>query len=183
MGHSENRKAETGVQYKWRMEPDYSRDLMVYEIWRSTDKVPHTIIIQQFSTFGHAQMFKDLFFSDDWDRERGNDGQVSDDIKFCCELWAELGLKEILGEEFQPKHIAHDSDRYPRVYRNTLENVMSIKYGCGHTEIIDTMDYEHIENAERETTATTVIPLTFNIDETEDEMYKKLMDGIQEGLE
>lgn len=156
------------TQYKWKLLEDKSRDIAIYEITRSTDKIPHTILLHQYSKCGPQQLFSDLFFSDDWDECRGKDGNVSDDVKFCIELWKLLGCEESTGESFQPKHIIHEMNRYPTVYRNTAENIMNIKYGCHSIEIHDEIDTTLPEKNKL------VIPLTFDCTESDEEITNKI---------
>lgn len=121
------------TKYSWKFEDDKIRDLRVYEIRKSTTAKPYTVLIHQYSKIGDRQLFNDLFWCDSWDEKRGAEG-VSDDVQFCICLWKELGLENILGP-FLPKHIEHDLQRSPIVYREFLENVMARRYGKG---LIDT---------------------------------------------
>ena len=121
------------TMYKYRFVEDETRDLVVYEISRDTEnEKPYVIIVHNFHEKNHSQMFSDLFQFNSWDEKRGKNG-VSEDVEFCINMWKELGLVELLGEEFQPKHIEVDLTRRASKFRNTLENVMYEKYGCGHT--------------------------------------------------
>jgi len=168
------------AQYKWQFQQDTTRDIGVYEITRSTDTVPHTVLIHRFSTRGPRQLFSDIFYSDDWDADRGNSGiGASDDVRFLCELWKELGLKEQTGEDFQPKHVTEfqEPDRYPTVYRNALENVMTIKYGCGHTDIV-----HDVAVPDNSTSNNKVIPLVFDINDSQEVMMEKVHRGIKEAM-
>ena len=167
------------AQYKWQFRQDTTRDIGVYEITRSTDTVPHTVLIHAFSARGPRQLFSDIFYSDDWDSDRGKSGLgASDDIRFLCELWKELGLKEQTGEDFAPKHVVQESDRYPTIYRNTLENVMNIKYGCGHTDIIHDVSGDAGSTSNR-----VVVPLVFDINDSDDVMMEKVQQGMKEAMQ
>jgi len=142
-GFSKNQSSsmeEDQVHYSWRFKDDVSRNIRVYEIRRRYFKKssgshddserPFTVIIYDYTDVRDKKLFSDLFYSDDWDTTRGSDGNVSNDVKFCCELWREFGLDKLYGD-FSPAHIEHDLTRAPpKVYRNTLENVMSDQYGC-----------------------------------------------------
>ena len=115
--------------YNYRFSIDTSRDLCVYEIQRDCEgEAPYTVIVPNFREKGHKQLFSDIFWCDSWDLGRGNNGPSSD-VKFLICLWRELGLVEEMGEEFQPKHVVHDLDRYPHVYRRSLESVMNQRFG------------------------------------------------------
>ena len=167
----------TTMQYSWKSKDDPSRDLRIYEITRNDNKKPFTVVLRSFSKVGDKQLFSDLFWSDDWDEVRGKDGTVSDDIKFCIGLWKELGLEDVHGA-FHPKHIEHDLDRFPIVYRNTLENVMSAQFGqgCGHSIVVD--DKDHVQTD----TSHPVIPLVFDCSESEEEVNRKIFNSMQKYL-
>jgi hypothetical protein len=165
-------EAAVPSKYKWRFEHDEKRDVAAYEITRDTDTVPHTVLVFQYMKTGPIALFSDIFYSDDWDSDRGAHGVVSDDIRFLCELWRELGLKDKLGEDFQPKHIAPDPNRAPIVYRNTLESVMAQKFGCSHRVL---------EGGSSDPKAK-VIPLVFDVNDSDDVVQQKIMDGIKQGI-
>ena len=139
------------TKYAWRFKADETRDLGIFEIRRSfyrgilpngdnqwdETEAPFTVVIYKYREQGDAFLFRSLFYCDDWDKLRGADGKISDDIQFCCELWEDLGLKRTFGQ-FSPPHIQWNTDNAPPIiYRNTMENVMNIKYGCGHTDIFE----------------------------------------------
>ncbi len=160
------------TQYKWAFDQDKSRNIKIFEITRSTDPVPFTVLIHDYTTRGDKQLFSDLFFSDEWDECRGEDGQVSDDVRFCIQLWRDLGLTELLGEDFHPKHIEHDTDRWPTVYRNTMENVMSRKYGCGHSQVIIGHSTEYVDDG------IIRVPLNLTVGESDESIIDKISQGI-----
>lgn len=166
------------TKYKWRFQEDNTRDLKVYEIQKDDGKKPFTVVLRRYSEGGDKQLFSDLFWSDDWDEKRGNDGTVSDDVKFCISLWKKLGLEAQYGS-FHPKHIEHDLDRFPIVYRNTLENVMSLQFGkgCGHS-----IEVEDGWTDVKQDPNPTVIPLVFNCNESEEQVQKTIFNAIQKSL-
>lgn len=123
------------AQYSWRFEEDKTRDLGIYEIIKSTCEFPYTVLIHNYSKAGPKQLFSDIFYAPSWDESRGADGKVSDDICFLIGLWEELGLMELMGEPFHPRHINCDDGRYPTVYRKGMIDVMAQLYGTG---IVDT---------------------------------------------
>ena len=138
------------TKYSWRYKDDKSRDIRVYEIRRAftifnddnvpegldTSEIPFTVVLHRYSQTGDKPLFSDLFYCDDWDENRGSDGKTSHDVRFCCSLWEDLGLHKENGP-FTPSCIEHDLQRAPAVYRNKLENVMNIRYGCGHQTFLD----------------------------------------------
>lgn len=168
------------TQYKWRRKDDVTRNICVYEITRSTDQIPFTVLIHDYTTRGDIQLFSDLFWSDDWDEERGKDGQVSDDVKFCIQLWKDLGLKIKTGEDFQPKHIVHDLERFPTVYRNTLENVMNIRYGCGHTKVFDNMNCMYVNSTQEGNIIR--VPVKLDVNMTDEQVETTIKNAIDKKL-
>ena len=159
------------MQYKWQFKEDKTRDLGIHEIIRLNDgkEEPFTVIIHGYSKVGDKQLFPDLFYSDDWDLGRSAD-VISDDVQFCIHLWKQLGLEKEHGP-FHPKHIVHDLDRSPIVYRNTLDNVMNIKYGCGHSQFVDTTNPVTKSSPH-------VIPLNFTVGESDESIYDKIAKGM-----
>ncbi len=103
-------------------------DIRVFEIKKSNVTLPWTIIVFDHSKVGDRQMFSDIFYSSDWDEKRGEDGFVSDDIKFCIGYWKELGLDKLHGN-FSPSHVQFDEKRIPAVYRKDAEEVIMKKFG------------------------------------------------------
>ena len=164
------------MEYKWQFKQDKSRDLGIHEIIRRDGQVeePFTVIIYNYSKVGDKQLFPDLFYSDDWDVGR-SDKHISDDVKFCINLWKQLGL-EVEHGPFHPKHIVHDLSRSPIVYRNTMENVMNRKYGCGHTDFLD-------EPNPVTESSPHVIPLNFTVGESDESICQKIAQGIIEANE
>jgi hypothetical protein len=158
------------MQYKWQFKQDKSRNFGIHEIIRLDGDIqePVTVIIYNYSKTGDKQLFPDLFYSDDWDEGRRCD-VISDDVQFCIRLWKQLGLEKEHGP-FHPRHIEHDTDRSPIIYRNTMENVMNRKFGCGHSQFMDTIE-ESSPHSE-------VIPLTFDISESDESIYNKIANGI-----
>ena len=150
--------------YSWQFKEDKSRDFGIHEIKRGDD--PFTVIITQFSKVGHKQLFSDLFYSDDWDEGRSD--IPSNDVKFCIKLWNHLGLDKEHGP-FHPRHIEHSLDRSPLVYRNTLENVMNIKYGCGHTQFVTNVI---------ESSSPHVVKLDISFQDSEETIFEKISKGL-----
>ncbi len=128
----------SGPQYAWKFREDKTRDMGMFEITRSTSPQPYTVLIHQYSQVGPIRLFSDIFYAKTWDENRGNDGEVSPDICFLIELWVELGLFAETGEHYHPKHIYHDPDRHPIVYRKGIEDVMAHLYGTGIVETVHT---------------------------------------------
>ena len=125
---SDDDNASIGTKYKWSF--TQWMDIGIYEIWRDYDKEPHTVLISEYEKYGDEVLFHDLFQSEDWDVNRGKDGKISSDVNFCCALWVELGLKEKVGENFQPKHIRLEG-RNSLVFRRDRNTVMMKRYGGG----------------------------------------------------
>jgi hypothetical protein len=161
------------TQYRWRSRDDFSRDLCIYEITRSTDTFSFVVMIFQYSKVGDYQLFHDLFSDPSWDIHRGTDGQVSDDVKFCIGLWEELGLVGKYGS-LQPIHIKPDPSRSPTVFHNTLENIMNMKYGCGHVKFEETPPLEY--------TPSKVVPLVLDVRMSDLEVEEAIMKGIEKSL-
>ncbi len=170
------------MEYTWQFKEDKSRDFGIHEVVRkvptksvvSYREEPFTVIIAKYSKFGDKQFFSDIFYSDDWDEGRSD--VPSDDVKFCIKLWAYLGLDKEHGP-FHPKHIEHSLDRCPLVYRNTMDNVMNRKYGCGHSQFVgghNEFDGSH----EIEASSPHVIKLDLTIGESDDSIYEKIVKGI-----
>lgn len=167
----------TLMQYAWRYETDASRDLVMVEIRRKVDgEEPFTVLLHHFSECGFAQLFSDLFYSDDWDVGRGANGETSSDIRFLIGLWREFGLEEENGP-FHPKHINLAMDRYPLVYRRCLEDVMSQKYGCGHSEIIE----ELCPTNPITESSPHVVKLDFDINDSDEQIEQKIKHGFELG--
>jgi hypothetical protein len=124
----------TRTGYLHRCVYDKTRNVAVHEIKKSTSDLPYTVIIYEFSRYGHRNLFNDLYWADSWDETRGSDGKASDDVIFCINLWKELGLEEQWGP-FHPKMIEHDLARWPTVYRRGLEEVMGRVFGTSELEI------------------------------------------------
>lgn len=149
------------TEYSWRRKDDFSRDLCVYEITKSTQKVPFTVIIFHYSERGDAPLFPALFWSNDWDEGRGLDGNVTDDVQFCISFWKHLGLEKVHGP-FKPCHIEHDlTCTPPSIYRNTLEKVMDLRFGNGNV---------------------VTIPLDLSINMSEQDVEAAIMKGIEKSL-
>lgn len=121
--------SENRVEYSWRFKDDVSRNIRVYEITRTyvyekgrpvTNK-PFTVILYDYPTVRDKKLFSDLFFSDEWGRNT--------DVNFCAELWKEFGLEDLHGP-FTQEQIEHDLTRAPpKIYRDTIENVMDTRFG------------------------------------------------------
>jgi hypothetical protein len=171
------------VQFRWAFEHDKGRNVKGFEVWRSTDSVPHTVLIHDYDKRGDKQFFSDIFWSDDWDASRGAEG-VTDEIKFLCQLWQDLGLKEIEGEDFQPKHVVFEHDRFPTVYRNTLENVMAQQFGCGHSRELTQaeMEEEPVQQPYVDPADIIRIPLVFNGTESYDELASVVAKGVGDAV-
>ena len=165
------------MEYTWQFKEDKSRDFGIHEVVRRVPtsnayvftKEPFTVIVAQFSKVGHKQFFSDLFYSDDWDEGRSD--IPSDDVKFCIMLWNHLGLDKEHGP-FHPKHIEHSLDRTPIVYRNTMDNVMNRKYGCGHSQFLGPIAEEI------EASSPHVIKLDLTVGESDESIYNKIAKGI-----
>lgn len=160
------------TEYFWKFKTDESRNFGIHEITRINGdrREPFTVIIYNYSDVGDKQLFPDLFYSDDWDEGRSA-SVISSDVKFCIHLWKYLGLEEKYGV-FHPRHIEHDLDRSPIVYRNTMENVMNRKFGCGHSRF---------ENAVKETPVandTATIKLDLTVGESDESIYEKIATGM-----
>jgi len=113
-------------------------DIKIFEIRKEFHELPWTVIIFNHSKVGDRQLFSDLFSTQSWDKYRGEDGVVSDDVRFCINYWNELGMVEKYGP-FVPECIQFDEDRMPAVYRSTADKVLMQKFGAGHKFEIDGM--------------------------------------------
>lgn len=169
-------KTMVKLNYTWRRIDDHSRNLCAYEIQRANDKLPYTILIFNYTTIGDKQLFSDLFYASSWDERRGLDNEVSDDVKFCMSLWRELGLYDRYGEDFQPKHIEHDLDRVPQVYRKSIEQVFAKRFGTGEVE---TCECCASYNCKREESQPIVIPLNLDIHDTDEEVANKIIESME----
>ena len=138
------------INYIYRDFYDKSRDIKAHEVRREGDIFPYTILIYQHSKVGDKLFFSDLFYADSWDERRGEDGEMSRDIIFCIMLWRALGLKELTGEDFLPKHIEHSLDRSPQVYRKSIEEVFKKKFGISEYDIIeDYVDIKEVDESDK----------------------------------
>ena len=162
------------LNYTWKRIDDHSRNLSAYEIKRTKDTLPYTILIHDYLTNGDEQLFSDLFYCQSWDERRGLDGECSDDVKFCMALWRELGLYEKHGEDFQPKHIVHDLNRSPKIYRRPVEQVLEQRYG---NKPVETCLCCGTYDCKREST-TNVIPLNLTMNDTDEDIANKIQLGF-----
>lgn len=157
--------------YSWRFVDDTTRDIRAWEIRRLlTDEEPFAVLINAHSVVGDERLFSDIFYSDAWDMGRST--TLSDDVKFLIDLWIHLGLYDKTGEYFQPKHLLISPDRIPLVWRNNLENVMSRRYGCGHTQF---------STEPGPVGETPVVKLNFTTRDTDEEIEAKIIAGFEKG--
>ncbi len=170
-------------KYKYRYKEDDTRNICVYEIQRDVpNQDPYTVIVYDFARLGHRQLFNDIFWCDSWDSERDGTNEISSDIKFLIGLWEELGLVEETGEQFHPKHIEHDLLQYPTIYRRPMEEVMARKYGNANVQFVDSIAPVTDSVSTPSTPAPVVIPLTFDINDTDMEIEHKIKKGIADGM-
>lgn len=159
-------------RYSFRLKEDVTRNLCVYEIIREGD-LPYTVIVQNFAEVGHRQLFNDIFFCDSWDPSRGQGDTVGYDIQFLINLWSQLELDKETGESLHPKHIIQDPLRFPFIYRRSMEDVMNRKYGSCNIDIIETVDEQQQSLSEP-----IVVPLTFDIKDTDTDIEEKIKNGL-----
>lgn len=98
-------------------------DTYLYEVTRSPEELPFTVLLEDFSKYGHRQFFCDIFVSREWDK--GREIFKSSDVEFCFWLWDYLGLNEQFGP-FTPSQINNSlSLNPPKVYRKTIYEVFA----------------------------------------------------------
>jgi hypothetical protein len=163
------------TMYKYRYEIDKRRNVCVFEIMKDTHVDPFTILIFKFKEVGFLPIFSDLFYSKHWDERRGKDGKVSSDIQFLINLWRELGMVEKIGSEYKPEHmIEHDLERYPSVYRRSLEDVMNRKFGSREITVVEDTSIPVNECSRK----SKLVKLNFDISDTDLEIEHKIKEGI-----
>ncbi len=168
----------TKNNYSWRRVDDYTRNVCAYEIKRSNTFLPYTVVIYNYSDTGDKQLFSDLFYSQSWDERRGLDGELSDDVMFCIRLWRELGMYEKTGEDFQPKHIEHDLDRVPKIYRRNVDQVMQHLFSPGKE--IETCECCASFNCKRNVSR--VVPINLTYQDSNEQIAEKIQEAFNQGL-
>ena len=146
---------EEGVVYTMKSEPPAivgayildtkfieDLDIMIYQVVKPMTLDPFTVVVREWSKYGHKRFFSDIYGSVDWDKNRSTDRF---DYPFLVYQWQEFGMpgeftmdvvKERVDGCFPKAGRVPDSE--PEVYRwpiqKILDRIMEREAPCNHAK-------------------------------------------------